>query len=54
MHEGKVFWSDILEDFDGEEDVTSLWDKRFLVKGLVREKLLTHDDFNRIDNLELV
>lgn len=41
MDEGEVVWSDILVVFEGEGNITSLWDKRFPVKGLIREKLLT-------------
>lgn len=33
--EDEVAWSDILAKFDGEGNVTSLWDKRFLVKNFV-------------------
>lgn len=41
MRKGEVFWSDILDEFEGEEDVKFLWDKRFLVNNLVWEWLLT-------------
>lgn len=51
--EGGISWAEFLQDFSGEGEIKSLWDKHFPAKNFVREQIATVDDGDRIRSLGL-